>query len=203
MSENDPHDAPAAGDGAPGKPLPQASEDPAGEVQSGEVDRRGFLELAGLCLGACAGASALGVVGAAVVGTPLSVEATGQEGWFDLGPLTRFPDAGAKKVPVRGEARDAFLRFSDRSVGRVVVVRDGEQVRAFSARCPHNGCDVYVGEAELICPCHDSGFDLLSGERTRGDTPRGLDPLETELSEGRLRVRYQRFELGTSERRPV
>lgn len=189
MSDNDPAPAPEG----TGQPLPQA----------GEVDRRGFLELAGLCLGACAGAGALGVVGTAVVGTPLSKEASGDEGWFDLGPLSRFPDAGAKKVPVRGEARDAFLRFSDRSLGRVVVVREGERVHAFSAVCPHNGCDVYVGEAELICPCHDSGFDPISGERTRGETPRGLDPLETQVAEGRLRVRYQRFLTGTSERKPI
>ena len=88
-------------------------------------------------------------------------------------------------------------------MGRVVVVREGESAKAFSAVCPHNGCDVYVGESELICPCHDSGFDLMSGERTRGETPRGLDPLETQVAEGRLRVRYQRFETGISERKPI
>jgi hypothetical protein len=36
-----------------------------------------------------------------------------------------------------------------------------------------------------------------------GPSPRGLDPLEAKVERGRVLVRFQRFEVGTAERRPV
>ena len=41
------------------------------------------------------------------------------------------------------------------------------------------------------------------GERLEGQSPRGLDPLESRVRAGLLEVRFQRFAFGTSERRPV
>ncbi|MGE0708903.1 MAG: ubiquinol-cytochrome c reductase iron-sulfur subunit [Planctomycetota bacterium] len=181
-----------------GTPLPLA-QDGAGQL-AGELDRRAFLGVATACLGACAGA--LGVVGAAVVGTPLRAAAPSDAGWFDLGPLERFAEGAPHKVALRGQVRDAFLRFRERDVGRVVLLREGQELRAFSAACPHNGCDVVTAPTELVCPCHDSHFGL-DGERLSGESPRGLDPLEVKLEAGRVRVRYQRFQVGKAERRPV
>ena len=71
-----------------------------------------------------------------------------------------------------------------------------------SAVCPHNGCDVFVGQGELVCPCHDSRF-APDGELKSGESPRGLDPLEHTVTDGRMRVRYKRFKLNTPERKPV
>ncbi len=68
--------------------------------------------------------------------------------------------------------------------------------------CPHNGCDVFVEEAGLLCPCHDSRFKL-DGTLVEGKSPRGLDPLEFRIEQERLHVRWQRFAVGTPERKPL
>lgn len=167
-----------------------------------EPTRRDLLAKAACALGACAFAGAGGVVGAAVVGTPLQ-GGEAKTWWCPLGAAEDFPQ-GPRKLPVRAPGRDAWRRFADRSLGRVVVVKEGEDLRAFSAACPHNGCDVTVGEggAELLCPCHHSRF-ALDGERIEGQSPRGLDPLTTRVREGQLEVEWKRFALGTPERKPV
>lgn len=167
-----------------------------------EPTRRRFLELAATCAAGCAAAGALGVVTVAVVGTPLQAEA-GAGAWVDVGPLARFPDGGAVKLALLGERRDAWQRFPKRSLGNAVLVRRGERVTVFSATCPHNGCDVIVAPKDLLCPCHDSRFALDDGRQTEGPSPRGLDPLEVKVEDGRVRVRFERFQVGTAERKPL
>ena len=181
-------------DAAEATPLPIAKDEAA-------LQRRSFLGLCTAGLGACAGLGVLGVVGNAVVGTPLRAEG-GTSRWIDVGPLARFPDGKALKVPVVAERRDAWTRFKPRSLGGVVVIRGGETVQVFSAVCPHNGCAVFVSEAALVCPCHESRF-TLEGRQTTGESPRDLDPLEAKVTDGRVLVLYQRFVVGTEERRPV
>lgn len=170
---------------------------------SGEPTRRRFLELAATCAAGCAAASALGVATIAVVGTPLRAGAGTEQEWLDIGPLARFPDGGAVKLAILGERRDAWQRFPKRSLGNAVLVRRGPRVRVYSATCPHNGCDVIVEDADLLCPCHDSRFAIADGACTTGPSPRGLDPLPTKVEGGRVHVRFQRFEIGTPERKPL
>ena len=168
----------------------------------GKPTRRDLLAQATLGLGACAALGVGGVVGAAVVGTPLRKgESTAL--WCPLGRVKDFTE-GPRKLPVRAPGRDAWRRFESRSLGRVVVVKQGEELNVFSAACPHNGCDVAVGEgaSDLVCPCHKSTFGL-DGERLDGVAPRGLDPLATRVRKGQLEVQFQRFALGTSKREPV
>ncbi len=189
----------------PGDPS-GAGADPGGASEgvpsSSDPTRRDLLAKAACALGACAFAGAGGVVGAAVVGTPLR-GGESQTSWCPLGRAEDFPQ-GPRKLPVRSSGRDAWRRFTDRSLGRVVVVKEGEDLRVFSAACPHNGCDVSVAEdgGELLCPCHHSRF-ALDGERIEGQSPRGLDPLATRVREGQLEVEWKRFAFGTPERKPV
>jgi Rieske Fe-S protein len=59
---------------------------------------------------------------------------------------------------------------------RVLVLRDREgHVRAFDARCTHEGCTVqYVeGESVVWCACHNGRFDL-EGRVLSGPPPRPL-----------------------------
>lgn len=176
------------------QPPPGASPDPA---------RRKLLTLATVCAGACAGASALGLPLVAVVGTALREAGAGDAGWVDAGPLQRFPEGRPVKVALEGDVRDGWQRLPRRTIGTVVVVRTGDAVKTLSATCPHNGCDVLVQQGKtIICPCHDSRF-ALDGAVETGPSPRGLDPLEAKVERGRVLVRFQRFEVGTAERRPV
>ncbi len=45
---------------------------------------------------------------------------------------------------------------------RVIVLQAGDQLRAFSAKCTHEGCTVTFLPAQSViwCPCHDGRFDI-------------------------------------------
>lgn len=52
-------------------------------------------------------------------------------------------------------------------VRRIAVVRQGDQVSAISATCPHYGGPLALGEVrrgELICPWHRFRFSLANGQ---------------------------------------
>jgi len=188
----------------PAEAAPGASDagsEPAAAPADEAVPRRSFLGAATACLGACAGAGVLGAVGAAVVATPLG-DSAAADVWVSIGGLERFPAGEPVKVPVAGEVRDAWSRFAGRNLGNVIVVRREAGATVFSATCPHNGCDVFAEPGELVCPCHDSSFGLDGGV-AKGPSPRPLDALEAEVRDGELWIRFQRFEVGTEEQRPL
>jgi Rieske Fe-S protein len=68
---------------------------------------------------------------------------------------------------------------------RVVLVRSGDDVRAFSATCTHQGCTVDgVTDGVITCPCHGSAFDAGTGEVVTGPATRALDPVQVEVADG-------------------
>lgn len=100
------------------------------------------------------------------------------EGWHDLGPLEGFPREGVSRSDVDGVP--------------VVVARTGETVSALLGTCSHMGAP--LGEGELVngcvrCPWHGSEFRLNDGTVAQGPATASVEPLETSLVEGRLRVR--------------
>lgn len=169
-----------------------------------DPDRRELL--ARCCAGAaaCGGAAALLAVGRVAVQGPLRAGAAspGPGPWVDLGPLQRLTPGRPFKLPVALPVRDAWAELPARTLGNVVVVSDGARARVFSAACPHNGCEVSPRPDAVECPCHDTRF-ALDGAVLHGPSPRGLDPLEAEVVEGRLRVRWARFLPGIAARKPV
>ena len=51
----------------------------------------------------------------------------------------------------------------------VVLIRDGDDVTAFSATCTHQGCPVAgVTDGRIMCPCHNSAFDAETGDVVTG-----------------------------------
>src|SRR3546814_18155258 len=59
------------------------------------------------------------------------------------------------------------------AVKRICIVRNGGELHATSARCPHAGADLSGGwceENRLICPSHRHAFSLETG---RGDPGQG------------------------------
>ena len=92
------------------------------------------------------------------------------------------------------------------------IVRMGDadapgKLRALSPICPHKGCSVQADEKaeRFICPCHEAAF-RTDGQYIEGPAPRGLDPLELTVAKHQgadwVFVKWQDFEIGTSERRP-
>ena len=107
-----------------------------------------------------------------------------------IGLLTQVPADGMPRYfPVIADREDAWNRYPKQRVGAVYLVRnsEGEDPIAFTAKCPHAGCQIgYQSGSDLFqCPCHTSAFKL-DGTRSRGDeevAPRDMDRLPVELRE--------------------
>ena len=43
----------------------------------------------------------------------------------------------------------------------LILIREGEKIKAFEARCTHLGCSINQSDGkELVCRCHGSRFDM-------------------------------------------
>lgn len=90
--------------------------------------------------------------------------AAGDASAFELGTVTRFDE------------------------GPFFIGRDDDGLYAMAAVCPHNGCTVAAGEAEISCPCHLSVF-AFDGTRLAGLATVGLEHLSLVVEEsGRVVV---------------
>ena len=116
-----------------------------------------------------------GLLGLAVTGTLGSIL------YPVLRYLTPLPAAGPAG-PVQltdeqiGKLRDGGFVIVPVSGKRALVFRDdGGTVRAFDAKCTHEGCTVqYVpGESAIWCACHNARFDT-DGRVLSGPPPRPL-----------------------------
>ena len=84
-------------------------------------------------------------------------------------------------------AGPASVAIADITVGGGVIVnqqyvvtqpKDGE-FKAFSAVCTHQGCVVdSVSDGVIICPCHQSHFDVTSGDPVAGPATEPLPAVE-------------------------
>jgi Rieske Fe-S protein len=100
-------------------------------------------------------------------------------------PLWAFVDALAGwRRGLRLETRVTVPRPRADGVqfyGEVIVVRQGDELRAFWSKCPHLGCRIRgASEGALVCPCHGSRFDArgvrLSGPATKDLWPLAIEP---------------------------
>ena len=100
------------------------------------------------------------------------------EGWHDLGPLERFPEADPAGDDIEGVP--------------VVVARTEGSVSVLVGTCPHMGAPLAEGELTdgcVRCPWHGSEFRLDGGTVVHGPATAPVEPLETSIVEGRLWVR--------------
>lgn len=151
---------------------------------------------------ATVGAALVGIPGVAALLDPLLRREEGAGGWRDLCPEPLVPRGHPMSLPVVGDIVDAWTRAEDQVLGTVWLRRKADGgIAALSAECPHLGCKVGFSKSEshFTCPCHESAFGL-DGEVLTGPSPRGLDPLEARVREGRVEVRFKRFRTQISER---
>jgi rieske iron-sulfur protein len=70
--------------------------------------------------------------------------------------------------------------------------RSAGGVVAYSAICPHTGCEVvnWLTDKQILdCPCHNSEYDPKAGARVvSGPSPRGLATLPLRIADGKLMV---------------
>jgi nitrite reductase/ring-hydroxylating ferredoxin subunit len=106
--------------------------------------------------------------------------------WIDLGPLDDLP-----------EGKPALRTGKGSSVAvPLAVVRRGARVDVFVGACAHLSGPLYEGAVEevrgkqcLVCPWHDSAFDLDSGAPRRGPAATPQEKLEVRMEAGRVMAR--------------
>lgn len=145
---------------------------------------------------------------AAFVGAAITVPLAGfgilpvlrkkEPGWSDAGPFT---DLGIGAPQERRFAESVKNGWQEEKVERTIwlVRKQDGSVAAFAPACPHLGCGYrwFPAEQRFKCPCHVSIFDI-DGKVLAGPAPRALDLLETKVEDGRVLVRFQIFQVGTS-----
>lgn len=135
-----------------------------------ELDRRTVLRGA---------AGTVGVLGAGVFGAG-TLAGCANRGSSDVHPARSGQTIIAvDDVPVGGVASVIIDRRP-----AFVARPDADTVRAFSAVCTHQGCTVVAAGEILMCPCHHSHFELLTGEVTRGPAEKNLPPIDVHLADG-------------------
>ncbi len=72
---------------------------------------------------------------------------------------------------------------------KLAVIKTDGEVRAFSAVCPHMGCEIgwNDGEGTWDCPCHGSRFES-DGSLKNGPAKRGLDPVEIKTDDNGIKL---------------
>jgi menaquinol-cytochrome c reductase iron-sulfur subunit len=156
-------------------------------------------------LGVLSGLIAAGIT--AVLGINLGRFATGtafskagEAVWSDAGVLTDIPEGQLTK---RNLVVSQLAGWGNFTTERAVwVVRKGEELKVFTAVCPHLGCTVNANSAGFLCACHNSSWNE-GGQMLAGPSPRGLDTLEHRVEGGKLQVRYQDFKQGISSKEAI
>jgi Rieske Fe-S protein len=166
------------------------------------MERRSILKLVSGAIAAGLGA-VLGVPAAIVLGFPIRHRTIGgADAPVDVASLGELPEGVPARRAVRApRLRDAWLAFTDVTLGAVWLIRSGSSVQAFSTVCPHAGCAVDWDAEQrcFACPCHSSVFDA-DGKRRSGPTPRGLDTLDCTVDGNRVRVNWRRFRQGVRDK---
>jgi nitrite reductase/ring-hydroxylating ferredoxin subunit len=94
-------------------------------------------------------------------------------GWSQAASLGALPEGRMVPVEVGGEL--------------LLLLREGEAVRAFAALCPHKSTllsDGTIAGGRLHCPLHDASFDLATGEPGPGQHWAGRLPVYATRVEG-------------------
>lgn len=92
----------------------------------------------------------------------------------ELGKAADIPEGGGKV-------------FKDQKV--VVTRPSAAEYKAFSATCTHKGCAVSeIKDGNIICPCHNSKFDINDGSVTSGPATRPLPPAKVTVKGGSIQL---------------
>ncbi len=135
------------------------------------------------------------------IGSPLrrrrAVDSPGA-GFQDLGAIADLPVNEWRSLPLEMVRENGWEKTRSR---RSVWVRRAEQgapkIEVLSPICPHLGCPInwQAERQQFLCPCHGGIFDPR-GQLVSGPPPRSMDPLDFEVRNGRLWVRWQDFKIG-------
>lgn len=138
-----------------------------------DVPRRTVLQSGAVVSVAVLAAGAAGAA-AGCTNSGTARQTTGVASGGALIALDKVPVGGV--APVTIDRRPAF-----------VARPTADTVRAFSAVCTHQGCTVVAAGDLLMCPCHGSHYDLLTGAVTRGPAEKDLPAIPVHLDGDEVR----------------
>jgi nitrite reductase/ring-hydroxylating ferredoxin subunit len=166
-------------------------------------DRRGFLaKLLALCFGAVA----LAVPAVAALAAFLNPwRQKGSQGtWVRAASLAALPEGKPERCPIIADRTDAWNSYPAEPIGAIFLCRgkDGK-VLALQSICPHNGGGISFDAAKdcFACPVHGATFNLQG--RCLQDpsvSPRNMDTLETEIRDGEVWVKFEKFQDGVAQK---
>ncbi|RFA17911.1 Rieske (2Fe-2S) protein [Subtercola boreus] len=110
-----------------------------------------------------------GAAGTASTAPSAAASGSASAGGATIAKLADVPVGQATSVEFEGQA----LLVAQPTAGSVV---------AFSSVCPHQGCAVAFAKTNFACPCHNSTFDLATGDVTHGPAQKGLTPVSVTVS---------------------
>lgn len=65
---------------------------------------------------------------------------------------------------------------------KVILVKNGDEIRLMSSTCSHLGCRINkIENGELVCPCHGSRYDL-QGKPLKGPANQPLQEVKFEIA---------------------
>lgn len=72
---------------------------------------------------------------------------------------------------------------------QILLVRTGDEVKAFNPACPHQGTIVAAPQdGAIVCPNHGSTFDAATGAVTRGPATAGLAEIPVKVEGGNVQL---------------
>ena len=169
-------------------------------MSSPTPDRRGFLAK---CLALCFGAVALAVPAVASLAAFLNPwRQKGAQGtWVRAASLAALPEGRPQRCPIIADRTDAWNSYPAEAIGAVFLCRGKDEVLALQSICPHNGGGIGFDAAKdcYACPVHGAKFDI-QGRRIDmpSISPRNMDTLETEIRDGEVWVKFEKFQDGTA-----
>src|SRR3954451_22295411 len=128
------------------------------------------------------GATVAGAAVGAVALTACGSDSAPKSGTAQAPIAAGTPLVALADVPVRQAKAAKAPDGSD-----VIVARTSESAAAaFSAVCTHQGCTVAPKGADLICPCHGSVFNALTGEAKQGRANKPLPSVPVKVENGKV-----------------
>jgi apoptosis-inducing factor 3 len=117
---------------------------------------------------------------------------------------TLYKVARADELPAERGTR-VCIKDDDARETPILLVRDGELVRAYSADCPHAGApleDGVICNGRIVCPWHKGTFELSDGSLVEPPPLKALTRYPVTLKDGDVFVSLQADEAGLSKPAP-
>lgn len=95
-------------------------------------------------------------------------------------------DAGERAIAPLDELRTdrpVLFRYPTGDDPAILLLRPDGELVAYSQKCTHLGCVVYLDDAgdQLVCPCHEGGFSAATGDVAYGPPERPLPRIALEV----------------------